>query len=117
MIKIAAVPAAAIALAPLTHADPPPSAGAGDGEATVQQLYMQVQSTCTPRTPPNFQRIVWNGNYFNGDYGTGRIIDANPSLGGPFTIMWSLGPGHPLARSREVPSSQRGYWDINLEFC
>ena len=31
------------------------------------------------RTADAARRIVWDGNYLNGDYGTGRIIDANPA--------------------------------------
>jgi hypothetical protein len=64
---------------------------------------------------PSFQRIV-RDVHFNGDAGSGWIVDANASLGGRFTIIWS-GSNSPLPNSRPVPAQPSGYWDINLEFC
>ena len=93
-----------------------------DGDASnldslVAQVYDQVQRGCTPRTPPQFQRIIWDGTGPTGGGGTGRIVDANPGLGGPFSAWWNLGPDAP-AGARSVPSlGGHGYWDITLEFC
>lgn len=107
---IAAVVLSAAAAAPLAHADGPNQA---DLPTAVEQVYDQVQAKCTPQTPPHFQRIETNGN------GEGRIIDSNPSLGGPFQYLW--GPpgsvGVPSASYRTVPAQPNGYWYINLEFC
>jgi hypothetical protein len=111
-MKIAVIPAvlvAALAFAPLAHAD---GTQASLNDA-VRQVYTQVQTRCTPNMPPNFQGIQLTGN------GEGRIIDANPRLGGPFQYMW--GPpgsvGVPGATYHRVPAQPNGDWFINLEFC
>jgi len=57
---------------------------------------------CTPGTPPQFQRIIWDGTGPTGGGGTGRIVDVNPDLGGPFSAWWNLGPNAP-AGARSVP--------------
>jgi hypothetical protein len=64
--------------------------------------------------PPSFQRIVWDN--FTGGVGQGRIIDADPHLGGPFQVLWGLGPAAP-AGYRVMPAQPYGYWAIMLEFC
>jgi hypothetical protein len=50
-----------------------------------------------------------------------RIIDANPGLGGSFTVYWNLGP-NPPAGARSMPAytsngAPHGYWDVTLESC
>lgn len=113
-VLIPAVFAAGIACAPLAQA------GTGADTSNLDQIvagvYNQVQRGCTPSTPPNFQRIQWDAGFPYGGGGTGRIIDANPGLGGPFQVLWNLGP-NPPAGYRSVPAQPQGYWDINLEFC
>jgi hypothetical protein len=108
-IAAAVLAAAGIISPPLAHAD----GNQADLSRAVEQVYNQVQSRCTPQTPPHFQRIEVTGN------GEGRIIDSNPSLGGPFQYLW--GPpgsvGVPSADYRTVPAQPNGYWYINLEFC
>jgi hypothetical protein len=107
---MALVVALVFTIAPLAYADGPNQA---DLPRAVEQVYNQVQARCTPQTPPHFQRIELTGN------GEGRIIDSNPSLGGPFQYMW--GPpgsvGVPSVSYRTVPAQPNGYWYINLEFC
>ncbi|MEB4211479.1 hypothetical protein [Mycobacterium sp. 94-17] len=110
---IPAALAAGITLAPVAHAD-------GDEPslvAAVRQVYEQVQRGCTPRTPPQFQRIVWNSPYPTGQGGTGRIIDAAPGLGGPFHVWWDNTEQPAPAGTFKVPAQPRGYWDVTLEFC
>jgi hypothetical protein len=73
--------AAALAAAPTAQAD-------GDAsylDRLVAQVYNQVQRGWFPRTPPQFQRIVWDQTGLIGGGGTGPIVDANPALGGPFS--------------------------------
>jgi hypothetical protein len=111
-LVIPAVLAAGITCAPLAQAD----GNTANLDQIVAQVYTQVQRGCTPQTPPNFQRIAWDAGSPFGGGGTGRIIDANPSLGGPFQVLWNLGP-NPPAGYRSVPAQPNGYWDINLEFC
>ena len=109
---VAVLAALTLASALPAHADTPDQAGA---EAAVRSIYIQVQTTCTPRTPPSFQSISWK--FFSltpvdGRIGgTGSIHDANPGLGGPFTAVWDNGtPPGPGAR-------KVGPWDVALEFC
>jgi hypothetical protein len=84
--------------------------------AAVQQVYNQVQSRCTPNLPPKFQRIEWTGHH-DGNLGQGRIVDANPRLGGPFSYMWSLNPASPGVGYHMEPAQPEGYWAIRLDFC
>jgi hypothetical protein len=110
---LSAVLVAAIVCAPSAHADGDPS----NLDQLVAQVYNQVQRGCTPRIPPQFQRIVWDGGRPTGQGGSGRIIDATPGLGGPFTARWNPDPSAP-AGARVVPAlGNNGYWDITLEFC
>jgi len=109
--------AAGITCAPLAQAD----ADTSNLDQVVAGVYNQVQARCTPSMRPSFQRIQWDPGYPYGGGGTGRIIDANPGLGGPFTVYWNLGP-NPPAGARSVPAqapngSQHGYWDVTLQFC
>lgn len=99
-----------------------PAAHAGTGADTsnldhiIETLYDDVQSRCTPTLTPHFQRIDWDPGYPYGGGGSGRIVDDDPSLGGPFQVWWNLGPDPPNGY-RSVPAEPQGYWDINLEFC
>jgi hypothetical protein len=111
-IASAVVLAAAITFEPSAQAD----GNAANLPQLIANLYTQVQQRCTPQTPPHFQSIQWDGG---GPYqlGSGRIIDANPSLGGPFQYGWNLGPdAQPGWRSVRDPNGN-GYWDVNFEFC
>jgi hypothetical protein len=109
----AALLSTGIARAPLAQAD----GNASNLDQLVAQVYNQVQRGCTPHTPPQFQRINWDNGGPTGQGGSGRIVDANPSLGGPFTAYWNIGPTAP-AGARVVPAlGNNGYWDITLEFC
>jgi hypothetical protein len=67
----------------------------------------------TPNMPPNFQGIQLTGN------GSGRIIDANPRLGGEFDYLWGPPglPGTPGATYYRVPAQPNGDWYINVLFC
>jgi hypothetical protein len=109
---IVALAAIGIAGAAPAHADAPTQASA---EQAVRSSYIEVQSRCTPRTPPNFQSIAWD--FFSSTPvdgrigGSGRIHDANPSLGGPFVAVWDNGTVLPPG-ARKV-----GQWDITFEFC
>jgi hypothetical protein len=101
--------AAAVLFAPLAHAD---GTQASLTDA-VRQVYTQVQAKCTPNMPPNFQGIQLTGN------GSGRIIDANPRLGGEFDYLWGPpgSPGTPGATYYRVPAQPNGDWYLNLLFC
>jgi hypothetical protein len=104
-----AVLAASMICAALAHAD-------GTQEsAERRQVYEQVVPGCASGTQPAFQRIVWDA--MNGNYGTGRIVDGKPGLGGPFTIAWDNTNGPGMPGSRKVPAQPQGYWDVVLEFC
>ena len=62
--------------------------------------------------------VIKAGLVVGGQGGSGRIIDADPALGGPFQVLWNLGPDTTgLPGYRAVPAQPQGYWDINLEFC
>ena len=110
MRKIAVIPvvlAAGITLTPPAHADM--GQLQAQAEQSVATAYSQVQTRCTPSMHPSLQSIAWDS--FQMSYGTGRIIDANPSLGGPFKVY---------AASRVAPASgttRVGYWDVELDFC
>ena len=113
-LALAAVVTTALAVAPIAHAD----GNSANLDQIVGKLYTQVQHGCTPTEPPRFQRIVWDNGGPGGQGGSGRIIDADPALGGPFQVLWNLGPDTSgLPGYRAVPAQPQGYWDINLEFC
>jgi hypothetical protein len=116
--------AIALATAAPAHAD----GNASNLDQIVAQVYEKRQAQCTPSMPPHFVRIDWDtfpisfgphtdvGHYPTGSGGRGRIVDANPSLGGPFQAWWGDGsPGLPDAI--RVPAQPNGYWDITLAFC
>ena len=106
----AAVLGASLSLAPLAvaHAD-----GSADLNAAVKQVYTKRQLQCTPNMPPSFQGIQLTGN------GQGRIIDANPRLGGPFNYFHvpQGSPGVPGADYFRVDASDGSIYFIELEFC
>jgi hypothetical protein len=106
-----AVLAAGIVSAPLAHAD----GTQASAEQAVRNVYNKVQARCTPSMAPSFQRIAWNS--VTGQGGTGRIIDANPRLGGPFHVWWDNTGGSPPAGTFKEPAQPEGYWDVTLEFC
>ena len=102
---------AALILAPEAYANPD-QAGA---EEAVYAIYEQVQTACTPSSPPQPQSISWQ-TFYPGASGTGVIIDANDALGGPFEIYYTnprVGP------ATDDPSIGRAYgqWNVNLQFC
>jgi hypothetical protein len=110
LATVGAASAAAIACAPLAQAN-------GSQQSltdAVRQVYTQVQTRCTPSMPPSFQGITTDG------HGNGRIIDANPSLGGPFDYMWGPNgsPGVPSFEYHVVNADDgNGIWYIKLDFC
>jgi hypothetical protein len=103
--------AAGIACAPLAQAD---SGDQSAAEQAVTAIYNQVQRGCTPRTPPSLQSISWD-TFYPGSWGSGRIHDANPGLGGPFKVYWAnprVGPATDGPAGRAY-----GQWNVDLEFC
>lgn len=111
---IAAVAAVvAITLVPPARAD----GNSANLDQLVGQAYTQFQHGCTPTEPANFQRVAWDAPP-GGQGGTGRIIDANPNLGGPIKVYWSLFKDTPVPGAQKiVPAQPQGYWDIVFEFC
>lgn len=110
-IVIPAVLAAGIACAPLAHAE---TGDRADAEQAVRMIYNDVQARCTPSLRPSFQAITWE-NFYPGVGGQGRIQDANPTLGGPFRVLFTnprVGPAQDNAVGRAY-----GQWNVNLEFC
>jgi hypothetical protein len=105
--------AAAVLFAPIANAD-----GSASLNAAVEQVYTKRQAQCTPNMTPHFQGIqltkVGEGE------GSGRIIDANPSLGGPFDYMKlpNGSPGTPGWQYQRVDANDGSgiYW-ILLNFC
>jgi hypothetical protein len=107
---IAAVLAAGILAAP-AHADVGDQA---DAEAAVTAIYNQVQRGCTPSRPPQLQSIQWS-RFAVASGGEGRIIDADPHLGGPFIVAY----WNPRVGPAQTSGGYRAYgqWGVNLEFC
>lgn len=89
-------------------------------EQAVTAIYNQVQARCTPRTPPAFHSINWD-NFTPGSWGSGRIHDANPGLGGPFKVYWTnprVGPARDGAAGRAYHGPDGNtQWSVDLEFC
>jgi hypothetical protein len=117
MSKIAlgfAVPvAASIACAPLAQAD----GDASNLDQLVIKVYNQLIPECSRhRAEPNVQRIDWDGGRPTGQGGSGRIVDVNPLLGGPFTAYWNPGPT-PTPKALAVQALNQGYWDITVGIC
>jgi hypothetical protein len=111
MKRIALIPAvltAGVALAPLAQAD-------GDAalNAAVKQVYEKRQAQCTPNMPPHFQGIQLMGS------GHGKIIDANPHLGGDFDYFHipAGSPGVPGANYFRVDAADGSIYFIELNFC
>lgn len=99
--------------APAAHAD----GNSANLDQLVGQAYTQFQHGCTPSEPANFQRVAWDAPP-GGQGGSGRIIDANPALGGPVKVYWSLFKDTPVPGAQKiVPAQPQGYWDIVFEFC
>jgi hypothetical protein len=113
MIKAVVVPAvlaAGIACAPVAHAD---SGDQASAEQAVRAVYSRI--TCgSPPMPMSLQSIQWD-SFYPASGGSGRIIDANPALGGPFQVAWwnpRVGP------AKDAPPFRAyGQWGVNLEFC
>jgi hypothetical protein len=108
---VAAVLAASLICAPLAHAD---SGDQSSAEQAVLAIYAQVQRGCTPTMTSHVQGITWS-SFYPASYGEGRIIDATPGLGGPFTVSYTnpkVGPAQDSAAGRAY-----GQWSVNLEFC
>jgi hypothetical protein len=101
---------AAITLAPLAHAEVGDQA---DAEQAVRAVYTQI--TCgSPPMPMRLAGITWS-RFAPASGGEGRIIDADPRLGGQFIVAYTnpkVGPAHPGAGWRAY-----GQWDVQLEFC
>jgi hypothetical protein len=101
---------AAITLAPIANADNGDQASA---EQAVRAVYSRI--TCgSPPMPMSLQSIQWD-SFTPASFGEGRIIDANPRLGGPFQVAWTnprVGP------AKDAPPFRAyGQWGVNLEFC
>jgi hypothetical protein len=101
---------AAITFTPLAHAGPDDQDGA---EQAVRAIYSRT--TCgSPPMPKQLQSIQWS-SFYPASFGEGRIIDANPRLGGPFQVAWAnprVGPAKDFGAYRAY-----GQWEVNLEFC
>lgn len=110
-VAIPAVLAAGIVCAPMAQAD---SGDQNAAEEAVTVIYNRVQRGCTPSMPPHLQSISWS-RFYPGSGGEGRIIDANPSLGGPFQAYWTNPRVGPAVDS--PPFRAYGQWGVNLEFC
>lgn len=103
--------AAVITFAPLAHAD---SGDQSAAEQAVTAIYNQVQRGCTPTEAPQLQSIQWS-RFAADSGGEGRIVDANPHLGGPFVVAWwnpRVGPAQDTSTARAY-----GQWSVKLEFC
>jgi hypothetical protein len=106
-----AMTAAAVVCAPLARAD---SGDQASAEQAVTAIYNRVQRGCTPSMPPHLQSISWD-TFYPGSGGSGRIHDANSSLGGSFNVAWwnpRVGPAQD-----SPPYRAYGQWGVNLEFC
>jgi hypothetical protein len=101
---------AAIALAPVVSAEVGDQA---DAEAAVQAVYGEI--TCgSPPMPMHFTGIQWS-RFYPASGGEGRIVDADPHLGGPFTIVYTNPKVGPPEHLRGYRNS--GQWSVNLQFC
>jgi hypothetical protein len=109
---LAAVGIAGAGFAAPAHAD----GNTANLDQLVGQAYTQFQTRCTPSMSPSFQRVAWDSPP-TGQGGTGRIVDANPALGGPVQVLWNLGNGPYPGAQKIVPAQPQGYWDIVFQFC
>jgi hypothetical protein len=109
-LGLAALAAAGIACAPLAHADTGDQASA---EEAVRAVYSRI--TCgSPPMPMSLQSITWS-RFYPASFGEGRIIDADPRLGGPFQVAFTNPRVGPAQDS--PPFRAYGQWGVNLEFC
>jgi hypothetical protein len=119
MNRFASVLAAVAVAGCLSQVCLPPAARAESGDQAdatqaVQTVYLQRQRACTPAMPPQFRSITWE-NFYPASGGKGRIVDANPHLGGPFQVYYTkprVGPAVAFPGAVAV-----GQWDVVLEFC
>jgi hypothetical protein len=105
-----ALAAVGIVCAPLAHADPGDQASA---EQAVRAVYAEIRCG-SPPMPMRLVGIQWD-RFYPASGGEGRIIDANPRLGGPFQVAWAnprVGPAKDFGAYRAY-----GQWEVNLEFC
>ncbi len=106
---------AAIALAPLAHAE---VGDQSDAEQAVIAIYNQVQARCTPRMAPQFQSISWT-QFYPRSFGEGRINDAHSSLGGPFRVNF-FEPRFGSAQIQDTTGAAGrpyGQWGVDLQLC
>jgi hypothetical protein len=114
-LLVPAVMAAGLVAAPLAYAD---SGDQSDANEAVAAIYNQVQRGCTPNMAPSIQSITWD-NFYPAVGGSGRIHDANSSLGGPFKVLYTnakVGPAHSFTGDDGAYRAY-GQWSVNLEFC
>jgi hypothetical protein len=101
---------AAITFAPIAHAD---SGDQASAEEAMRAVYSRI--TCgSPPMPMSLQSITWS-RFYPASFGEGRIIDANPRLGGPFQVAFTNPRVGPAQDS--PPFRAYGQWGVNLEFC
>jgi hypothetical protein len=112
LLMAAVAAGAAITFAPIAQAD----GNTANLNQIVGQAYTQFQARCTPSMTPQFQRVVWDSPP-TGQGGTGRIVDGNQGLGGPFKVSWSPDNSRTADAQKIVPAQPQGYWDIAFEFC
>jgi hypothetical protein len=113
MMRLMILPALVVAgviCAPVAHTDGDPSVL----PPLIEQVYTEFQTRCTPQTPPDFQRIEW-ASPPTGGAARGTVVDANPSLGGPFIARWNATTDS--SAQFQVSDGGSGYWDITFEFC
>jgi hypothetical protein len=103
-VVVPVVLAAGIACAPLAQAG---NGDRSDAEQAVTAIYNQVIPGCTSHhNVGNIQSITWD-SFGDRAGGSGRIHDANASLGGPFQAYYTnprVGPAQDLPRSAPTAS-------------
>lgn len=112
MVVASALAAASVVASPRAQADDADQASA---ERAVTAIYNRVIPGCTSHHDVgNIQSITWE-TFYPGSGGTGRIHDANSSLGGPFQVAWT----NPRVGPAQDSPPFRAYeqWGVNLEFC
>lgn len=103
---------AVIVATPVAHAD---IGDQSDAEQAVTAIYNKVIPGCTSgHNVGNIQSITWD-RFYEGSGGSGRIEDANSSLGGPFEVVyWNPRIG---AAQDSPPFRASGQWGVDLQFC
>jgi hypothetical protein len=74
-------------------------------QTVITRLRLRGLLARAPSEPPIFQRILWdsyagesgNERYPTAGGDTGRSVDADPHLGGPFQVWWNIGPNPSIA--------------------